>query len=173
MEQNGYTLIGLMAAIGLAALVTGLGMPSFLTAWDRHALTLTADRLMADIAYARHEAMLRGERVVLEPRQEEWRSGWRVRLAMDPPGEGPNLRTQPPLPDRQALETNAGIGSRLTYRPDGRSEGPGGGLQMGRFFLCLHQAGTAGRSIVISSTGRARLSRDPADLTGSRCAPNP
>ena len=173
MEQNGYTLIGLMAAIGLAAMVTGLGMPSFLSAWDRHAVALTADRLMADIAYARHEAMLRGERVILEPREEEWHSGWRVRLAVAPPKGDPFLRTQPPLPDQQGLETNAGIGSRLTYRPDGRSEGPGGGLQMGRFFLCPHQTGAVGRSIVISSTGRARLSNDPADLAGSQCAPNP
>ncbi len=173
MEHNGYTLIGLMAAIGLAALVTGLGMPSFLAAWDRHVLTLTADRLMTDIAYARHEAMLRGERVMLEPREDQWQSGWRVRVMVASPSDGPILRRQPPLPDPLTLDTNAGIGSRLTYRPDGRSEGPGGGLQMGRFFLCPHRAGGAGRSIVISATGRARLSAAPADLTGSRCAPTP
>ena len=179
-RQAGHTLIGLLMAVSLVALLTTLAVPSFEDLRKRHGVTVVAEQLLADIKRARIESMLRGKPVALAATGDNWRKGWR--LVMDSNANGrvdssePVLRTRGPLPPEQQVSANAGIGNTLGYRPDGRSGQPGGALQMGTLRICERTPAGHIRhahAIVISATGRARLTRDRERAARGACAGDP
>ena len=61
----GFTLIELMVAVAVAALVVGLGAPSFLRTLARHAIGAQAEELRDAVRIGRNEAMKRSGPVVL------------------------------------------------------------------------------------------------------------
>jgi len=65
VRMGGMSLIELMVALAVAALVVGLGVPSFLRLLTRHAIAAQAAELQDAVRVGRNEAMKRGGPVVL------------------------------------------------------------------------------------------------------------
>jgi len=61
----GFTLVELMVTVAVAALVVGLGVPSFLRTLARHAIAAQAEELQDAVRIGRNEAMKRSGPVVL------------------------------------------------------------------------------------------------------------
>ncbi len=68
MKQHGLTLLELVIAIAMVALVASLALPSFGSAAERGRLKLVAETLASDLAEARFEAAQRGQVVFLDYR---------------------------------------------------------------------------------------------------------
>ena len=158
MHQQGHTLLGLMLTLAIASVLMLLAAPSFSGLVDRTRLEVNSERLFSALWLARTEAIARRETVVIEAIDQQWDNGWRI--FADHNGDGlwqqsePVFRQTLALPVGYTLTANSGIGKAVYYQPDGRTQKPGGSLQMGRFELCTEGAS---QIIVINSVGRPRL----------------
>lgn len=73
MRQHGLTLIELMMALAMLAIVGSLALPSFGSLLGRTRLKSTAETLASDIAEARREAVTKGFALHIEfERRHDW-----------------------------------------------------------------------------------------------------
>jgi len=71
MRPAGFTLIELMIAIGLTAILVAICVPSFTPMIERYRLTTTTERIVADISLARTEALHRDKNVYFVSRTDK------------------------------------------------------------------------------------------------------
>ncbi|MBT2119100.1 GspH/FimT family pseudopilin [Dyella sp. LX-66] len=85
--KNGFSLIELMVALAVAAILLVAAGPSFRDALRRNKVSAASNALMADIAYARSEAINRGNIVSICPSSDQatcissgkaYESGWLI-----------------------------------------------------------------------------------------------
>lgn len=76
----GFTLVELMVVLSIAAILLGIGLPSFRTLINSQRITTAANDLLATIHLTRSEAIKRGARVDLVPAGggDDWARGWLV-----------------------------------------------------------------------------------------------
>jgi type IV fimbrial biogenesis protein FimT len=77
--RGGYTLVDLMIALALLAIILALAVPGFAELIERQKISATTADLLAAIRLTRAEAIRRGQRVDLVPADgADWRSGWMI-----------------------------------------------------------------------------------------------
>ncbi len=84
--QTGFTLIELMVAIAVLAVILSLAAPSFRQMLESQSVRATAFDLVADLTLARSEALKRGMNVTIGiPTSQggDWSKGWAVVLGAD------------------------------------------------------------------------------------------
>jgi type IV fimbrial biogenesis protein FimT len=159
---QGYTLIELILGLNLMAMTLAWGVPSFGTALRDAARTREVSQFAQAVYLARSEAIKRNGVVSLCPSRNgstcapsaQWATGWLVfvNLDRDSPavrdtGE-PLLRVYEPW-DAGHITSNR---STLSFRPFG---------QMGvtaTVTFCDARGSRAARAVIISQTGRPRIS---------------
>lgn len=169
LRQFGFTLIELMATIGIAAVVMAMAIPSFSTAIKNNRLTAQTNYLVTDLNRARSEAIKRGVRVTLCKSTDgstcvttgDWSGGWIVFV-------NPNnnnafdagdtlLKTQGSAQSQISVVGNFNLANRVNYQSDG------GITTTGTIKVCDDRLESVGKSIVLITTGRARIN------TGQPC----
>jgi type IV fimbrial biogenesis protein FimT len=76
-NARGFTLIEMMTATAVAATLASAAVPSMSNLMARQKVSHTVNELMLAIDMGRSEAVTRGSRVVLAPREGgNWTSGW-------------------------------------------------------------------------------------------------
>lgn len=79
IPQRGFTLIELMVAIAVLAVILLLAVPGFRQMLEAQRLRATTFDMMTDLTLARSEALKRGKDVTLKPvTVGNWVDGWRV-----------------------------------------------------------------------------------------------
>lgn len=97
-KQNGVTLIELMIAIAVLAVLLGIGIPSFQETIRTNRVAAITNDLVAALQFARSEAVRRGENVTVCSSNDQstcsgaWSNGWVVRNAAGPIRVWPALR---------------------------------------------------------------------------------
>ena len=175
-RERGASLTGLMLTLSLAAIVLTLAAPGFSGLAAQARLQDAAGRLYTAVWYARSEAIMRGQRVVVAARSDGWAAGWRIFVDSNADGRQQSgerrLRTSAGPGRGIAIAANSGIGEAIHYRPDGQTRRPSGSLQMGTIRLCQADArGERGqrRAIIVNATGRPRLATSPGQTDGRAC----
>lgn len=76
----GFTLVELMVVLSIAAILLGIGVPSFRSLINSQRITTATNDLLAAIHLTRSEAIKRGARVDLVPAGggDDWAQGWVV-----------------------------------------------------------------------------------------------
>ena len=169
----GYTLIELLLGLGLVATTLAWGVPSLGNFTRNAARTREVNQFIQAVYVARSEAIKRNGVVSLCPSRNgatcspsaQWTSGWLifVNLDRDSPaardvGE-PLLRVYQPW-DAGHITSNR---STLSFRPFG---------QMGvtaTVTFCDDRGAGAARAVIISQTGRPRVSSRSASGTALAC----
>ena len=145
--QRGFTLIEAMVVISIAAILAGTSVSSFV--WLNQATQIrgaTFD-LIADLDFARSEAVKRNADVVVAPRNGDWVNGWTVTFA------GNLLRT------RDAVGAAVGFTAAppaLTFDGGGRASLD---TVIRNFQICPPGGSVAGRTVRLDPSGLSRSTK--------------
>ncbi|MBD1587977.1 GspH/FimT family protein [Pseudomonas typographi] len=171
-RQTGLTLVELLVALGLLALLAHWGATGLAPLLEQQRRSTLAEDLAHGLRAAKVEAIQRNHRVIVQPIGGNWAQGWH--MIADQTGGGaadernPLLQVRYGQPPARVVPTpNAAAQVAFDYL--GRPVLPHNGSLAASLHLCsTHRPGEHLR-VVIARTGRIRISREvPAvDL----CAP--
>ena len=161
--QRGVTLIELLMALTIAAVLLGLSLPSFASMKMRNSVAATHNLIMGGFATAREAAIVERLPTVLCPGSSDtgcrkdgiWEGGWMIFLDRNDNGTLDSSDTV--LRQETAIDGDLAIRSskhrsRVTFQPSGMAEGSNLTVK-----LCGAD-GVAVRGLVTSNTGRTRSS---------------
>jgi type IV fimbrial biogenesis protein FimT len=77
-RQRGVTIIEIMVALAMAAILIGIGLPAFNGLVAQRTLTAQTNDFVLAVHYARSEASRRGELVSVRAEPGGWADGWCV-----------------------------------------------------------------------------------------------
>lgn len=178
-NQRGFTLVELMVTLAIAAILLGLAVPSFKSMIQSNAMSSTVNTFLADMRFARSEAIRRGGSVVLcrsdapeasTPKcatgsgDNGWVSGWII--FQDNDGDKKYdasetlLRVQAPV---NTLDSIMVSGSKTVNAFDFVSTGRLANLSSGAVTLTFggtQYANEVRRTVCVSVSGRARVAGD-------------
>lgn len=152
---GGLTLIELMTALGIAAILMAVAIPSFRNASLGSRLSASANNLLASVQLARSEAIKRNVAVTLCASADGatcaggggWEQGWVVRSAAEV------IQSQQALPDG-FLVTQAGGTAPLSFQPIGI------GATAAAFTVCRDDPdGSQERVVTVRAAGSAYVTR--------------
>jgi type IV fimbrial biogenesis protein FimT len=172
-NDRGFTLIELMLALAVAAVLASLAAPAMSEFMARQRIDAAAHDITAHINLARLQAVTHAERVVLCPSADgaectgmnRWDVGWIVFRDGDgnhrPDRESDLLRVGAAL---ERLEVDSAGRIRIRYQPDGTAGGSNLTIK-----LCDPERPEIARAVIVSNPGRPRV----ADLPGHLSCPAP
>ncbi len=168
-RQSGFTLIELMIAVTLSAIVLSLAVPSFRTIVQDNRQVTRLNDLITDLAYARSEAVRGGTTVTICPYDADgngtqdvaaagdacgggtdWSSGWVVFVD----DNGDDTLAAPADLLRVATAASGGLDlsfgrTSIRFNPQGLALG-----FTGTFILCDDRGSAHARGRVVNNTGR-------------------
>lgn len=173
-RNRGYTLYELLVTIGIAALVLGLGLPSFGAMAARQKQRVELDSLFHAIHLARKESIVRRRVVSLCPSPDgrrcvpgrDWSGGFLMFENTDA-DEPPQLDDGEPVLLRHA----AGPRVRITANRRGFTlRGTHKRATNGTLVVCDEAGRIRPRALVISYTGRPRVATETTRGEAYACA---
>lgn len=176
--ERGLTLLEVLVTVVIVSLLAVAGVPSWRAFVQNNQRVATTNALLADLNYARSEAIRRGARISLcsfaaaAPANDSdtwacagnanWEQGWMVfvddvytAVGTRTTGSGQEapIRVGDNLPTGQTLR--GGVNS-ISFLPTGRV------ISAGDFRLCDERGTTSGRTISVASTGKVAFSEGTA-----------
>ncbi len=165
-RQTGLTLIELLVALALAALVMFLSLPAFDTLLTRTQRSTLIAELGASFMYARSEAVKRAIPVSLCPSADsasclnspdpDWSRGWIVFVDGDSDlrleAGDTLLRVFNFENPRYSLNGGMGLQRGTTFRPSGFADNPGS-------LTYCERDGEFGNQVTLSAAGRLQIER--------------
>ena len=174
----GYTLVELLSTIAIVSVAVGLGIPSLKATLNNDRLTTSINSLAGTLSYTRSEAIRRNQHVVICKSLEgttctrtgDWRHGWLVYVDANQNrtlDEAETVLGSHRTSDKVQLDYDA-FGSRhyLVYRPSGATR------TNGTFTFCDPAYPESARALIITKSGRPRLSKIRANGEPLDCAQN-
>lgn len=188
--EQGLTLVELLTSLVVLGILLIVATPGFETAVRRSEVTEEANRLLAEIQYARSEAIKRGSPVNLcrsgiaatctesdctchtDTIDGEWHRGWLLYVSNNrdtsyDPDTGPLLRQSAQAEETIIITSDSNLNQWLSIGPSGSLDESGPGL----LAVCANGVSTEdipGRLVTISLTGRPSISTIPP---GGSCTP--
>lgn len=178
----GFTLSELLVTITIAAIVTGIAVPSFTSLIADNRQTTVANEWVATLNLARSEAVKRGLQITVRRKgvlSSEWESGWDVFVdnngnnvfddnggALCEMDEDCLLKSYDALPRGFTLRTAASpYQDFVAYLPSGlRKIDPNEANIDGAFTLCSESGDSVSQRIItINATGRPSVSATTDD----------
>ncbi len=149
----GFTLIELMMALAIGAILATMAVPSFIDLIRNNRITTQTNDFISTLNYARSEAVKRGTGIIVCSSNDQatctasaWQDGWIVQQASN----AELLRAHAALGGDSTL-SNLDSNTSIQYT----SRGLLTGNLATTFDLCVY-TGKPGRQINISATGRPR-----------------
>ena len=168
---NGFSLVEILIALGVAALLLVLAWPSY-GRWIGDEQIMNRARLLAkSMQLARSEAIKRGHRVNLCKSGDgaqcaesgDWDQGFLMHEDTDNKGEVEGddavIRFEPPITGIH-ISSNKPLADYVSYTSFGHARMRSGALQMGTFTVC--KPGFRAVDVVLVGSGRVRIARSKA-----------
>lgn len=166
---RGFTIVELVIALGLAALLAAAGVPSFHDWISAYQLANYARHLAESMTRARTEAIRRAHRVNLckSPDREQcadlggWEAGFLMYVDINHDGRidagEPVLGIEGRAPPGITITANGPLDDYVSYTSIGHARMLNGALQMGTFTVC--KRGQRALHVVLANSGRVRTER--------------
>ncbi len=187
-HQRGYNLLELMITLTIAAMILGIGIPSFTQFLATNRMAAAANDMVTSIHTARTEAVKRRQAVTLCT-SSNWAdaapgcdlasgTGWIVFIDLNSNGgvdAGEEVvLTHGPLPDGIGLTIDDSVSPYIQYGPNGFPQVAAVGAAITNIQLCDDRGDAdtgggvaAGRWIQIGPTGRPQTYRMRAEVQGN------
>lgn len=147
-REKGFTLLELLVAIAVLAIVAAIAVPSFAEIVRQNRATNLANSMVSALSLARSEAVKRGAQASVSALNGDWATGWQVRA------EGNELRRWPT--ENATVSSSA---TAITFNPRGRLAASSG-IQI------TVGIDTAQRCVQVSLSGSARVSEERGACDG-------
>ena len=179
-RSSGVTLVELVVAVAILAIIAAMGVPAFNYVITINRLAAASNELVGSLQLARSEAIRRGTRVAVCASSTGsscttggWSSGWIAFEDQDrnaAVSAGETILRRHTGPEGLQILTSGNIGSAVVFRADGRARQASGALLAGRIHVCRAGAGVPlnVRQIEIAAGSRVSVSRVSG---GGTCAP--
>lgn len=173
-QDKGFTLIEMMIAVAIAAIIVGLGVPAMKSFLDTNRRAAAVNIFVTDVQRARSTAAARGVRVVMCTAATSagcsgdlnWENGWMLFVDANAndgfEAASDTLLSFQPANDGVRMPGGGGTGL-LSFRPGFLSMT--GNLTVA---VCVDNVNENGRQVIVSNTGRPRL----VEMTAATAAPN-
>ena len=173
--QHGLTLIELLVAMLVLAIVSGVAISSLSQGLESARAASARGDLLSSVGLATSRAILAGNRTVMCPSQDalacsdgpDWSRGWLVFLDSNAnrelEGGETVLRRHEPLPGRVRLRSTTGR-VRIVFQGSG-----GNGGSNVTFTLCDGRGPEKARALILSNNGRLREGTATADNLAATC----
>lgn len=162
MRCRGFSLIEVMTALTVLAILLAVGLPTFAGMLDNQRMDSSVSGLLRSINHTRTEAIRRNRYVTMAPLSGDWNNGWSIFIDMNSNGaldaDEPLLHEEQPSRVHHVHTSNT-LAAYLRYNAQGESELLNGGFQSGTFSFCAQQPAAQGRKVIINRIGRARVER--------------
>lgn len=167
---SGLTLIELLVALAVLSVLIGKGVPTVSSVVTSNRVASQVNNLRGDLAFARSEAVKRGQRVVLCQsddgvicsNKKAWQTGW---IIFSDPNQNNTrepleslLRVQPGITNAMTLSNNIALGNdgRIVYWPTGTTR------YNGTFTFCHIGHPDKARALIYNRVGRVYLKHTKA-----------
>ncbi len=187
--QSGFSLIELMAAIVVLAIIISMAVPSFSTVIKNNRMTTLTNQLILGLNLARSEAVKRGATVILcrsaAPKtagcggsSKNWTTGWIIFESQDTnttydSGTDIILRRSEVSSSDLRIMANTLADTAIAFNADGFKASTGDSI----FAICDDRDDDGsydeeyGREITVSGTGRPGLKAGTTSTPITSCAP--
>ena len=191
-KQNGFTVIELMIAVTLIALLLSIGVPSFTNTIEQNRLSTGINNFISSVQYARSESVKRGLRVTVCRSDDGvncgangYEEGWivfvdNVSADGDLDAGEELLKVHQALDANYTLRGNNRFSSFISYLPTGGVANLDPNADPDHFVLCKDNVTNKARALYVLTSGRARVAKDknfdqiPEDEAGNNittCTP--
>lgn len=147
-HPRGFSLIELLIVLGIASLLLAVGVPAMKYLTDTNKIRSASYSILANINFARNEAIKRNSEVSIIP-DSEWNNGWNISA------DSTKLRTQQNINTVEIASTN----STITYDQDGRLTS-GGTVT---FTVDITNSPAVKRCVTVELSGHASIQQDKDD----------
>lgn len=169
IRLSGYTLVELLVALAIGAILLMIAIPGYSYLVHKNTLTVVTNDLVTALHLARSEAIKRSMRVTICKTSNatntapacdplaSWRQGWLVFVDGGTAGVfefGDTILWVQDSASRVVTITTSNFNNYVSYLASGKSQGPNG-LANGAILVCVNGER---RDIIINNTGRIRLS---------------
>ena len=145
-SNRGFTLIELIVALFVAAVVLGVAIPSYKNFTETQKVKTASQALLSTVMLARAEAIKRNGDVVVSPIDGDWGKGWTVSFG------GKELRRHDSLNGISVDSDDAAI----TFNRTGRAQAP---ATVG---FCTGSNNVTRRNVAVAVSGQARVQHGEA-----------
>jgi len=177
-SQYGFSLIEIIFTVAIAAVLGLTAFPSMSDMLQRNRIASEVNQLVGHLHLARSEAIKQSQRVVMCTssdgiscaRTRGWEDGWiiftDINSNREHDDEEPLLRVAHGLSKRVHISTGRSSRSRrkIVYQPTGFAGG-----STATFTFCVKENAELARAVILSNTGRPRLSDKRADGSEISC----
>ena len=164
--DKGFTLIELLAALAIASILFGIGLPGVSSVMATNRLTSQINLLSGAVAYTRSVAIQNNQAAIICKSSNgtecnvkaKWEDGWLIYVdkdddrVLDTDKGDMVLRIQAPLIATTLRYKAFGPRGYIAYQPDGFTQ------TNGTFTLCSKGKPELKKALILSKTGRLRVS---------------
>lgn len=188
----GLTLIELLTALSILAILAALGLPPMRAAVESSALRSATADLLSAIQVARSDAIRLGRRVTICRSQDQkvcdtstsanWEAGWLVFIDIDRASStdaevsATDIVTarHGPVPGRMRIVGNSRLAEFISFSSSGLGRTMGGGMLMGTLRVCSTSPALKDKEravdLILSASGRV-ISEVPRSVASTCPAP--
>ncbi len=166
MHSRGFTLLELMVALAVFAILIGIAVPGFASMIDQQRMSTGLNNLGLSLSVTRQEAVRMNRTLTLAPLNGDWNQGWVIFVDKNNDGSvdaGETILRDVPPDARLRMHANKPVVKYVRFNGHGQTELLNGGFQAGTFRFCPSATGAEGRKLIVNQVGRWRVERGVID----------